>query len=158
MGEAVRAETLLELPALGYPATTEVARVVAANALVSVDGNQYSVPPEHVGTEVMVRRRLANPSLEVVSGAGRVVAVHQVAPRGRGRVIRLPEHIRALEQVVLASFTSDRPCATKANRPPSEAALRIASELTGGTAAAGPVIDLSVYQRHIDRQNGQEGA
>lgn len=158
VGDAARVEPLLELPALGYPATTEVTRRVAANALVSVEGNQYSVPPELVGTEVVVRRRLGNPSLEVVSVAGRVVAVHQAAPRGRGRVIRLPEHTRALENVVLASFTSDRPCATKVNRPPSETALRIAAELTDGTAGSGPVIDLSVYQRHIDRQNRKDGS
>ncbi|HZD24423.1 MAG TPA: IS21 family transposase [Acidimicrobiia bacterium] len=157
-GEAARTEALLELPVTAYPATTEETRMVAANALVSVDGNQYSVPPEHVGHEVIVRRRLGNPSLEVVSAGGRVIATHQSAPRGRGRVIRLPEHTRALENVVLAAFNTDRPCDTKVNRPPSEAALRIAAEITGGTRGSGPVIDLSVYQQHIDRQNGGEGA
>lgn len=158
VGEAARTEPLLELPTMAYPTTTAETRIVAANALVSVDGNQYSVPPEHVGTEVIVRRRLGTPSLEVVSVAGRVVATHQAAPRGRGRVIRLPEHTKALENVVLAAFTTDRPCATKANRPPSEAALRIAAEITARTRGAGPVIDLSVYQRHIDRQNRKDGA
>jgi hypothetical protein len=39
------------------------------------------------------------------------------------------------------------------NRPPSTAALRIASEI-GGTDPAGPVIDLSVYQRFVDRNDG----
>lgn len=61
----------------------------------------------------------------------------------------VPEHTRALENVVLATFNTDRPCDTKVNRPPSEAALRIAAELTGGTTGVGPVIDLAVYQRHI---------
>lgn len=158
VGEAAAAERLLGLPAVAFPATTIETRIVAANALVSVDGNQYSVPPEHVGTQVSVRRRLGTPSLEVVSGGGRVIATHQAAPRGRGRVIRLPEHTKALENVVLAAFSSDRPCATKANRPPSEAALRIAAEITGETRDAGPVIDLSVYQRHIDQQNRKDGA
>lgn len=158
---AASTESLLELPVSPFPAVTEETRVVAANALVSVDGNQYSVPPELVGHEVIVRRRLGNPMLEVVSAGGRVIATHHTAPRGRGRVIRLPEHTRALENVVLASFTSDRPCNTKANRPPSETARRIAAGITGGaigfrTAGSGPVIDLSVYQRHIDAQNRGE--
>jgi transposase len=157
VGEAARNEPLLTLPATAYPAVSAETRMVAANALVSVDGNQYSVPPEHVGTEVTVRRRLGNPSLEVVSASGRVIATHQMAPRGRGRVIRLPEHTRALEHLVLASFSSDRPCPTKVNRPPSDAALRIAREITGDvtTAVHGPVIDLAVYQRHIDTQQAQ---
>lgn len=162
VGEMAETEALLELPDLPYPATSEETRMVAANALVAVDGNRYSVPPEHVGSQVMIRRRLGNPSLEVVSAVGRVVATHQMAPRGRGRVMRLPEHTQALENVVLASFTTDRPCDTKANRPPSETALRIAAEIYGGadatTAGTGPVVDLEVYQRHIDAQNRREGA
>lgn len=155
VGQLADAERLLDLPAIPFPAVTEDTRVVAANALVAVDGNRYSVPPEFVGTEVTVRRRLGNPMLEVVSRAGRVIATHQTAPRGRGRVVRLPEHTRALENVVLASFTTERPCRSKVNRPPSEAALRIAAEITGDTHKSGPVIDLTVYQRHIDTQHGR---
>jgi hypothetical protein len=56
--------------------------------------------------------------------------------------------------VVLAAFTTDRPCPKKPNRPPTAAALTIASEITGTDSGAGPVIDLSVYQRHIDRNGG----
>jgi hypothetical protein len=147
----------LELPATPFPAVTEQTRVVAPNALVSVEGNRYSVPPEHVGTEVIVRRRVGNPVLEVLSGVGRVIATHQTAPRGKGRVTRLAEHTRALENVVLGAFTTERPCSSKLNRPPSEAALRIAAEITGDATMSGPVIDLSVYQRHIDTHHG-EGA
>jgi len=156
VGEAAAGERLLALPAVPFPATTEDSRIVAANALVAVDGNRYSVPPEHVGSEVIVRRRLGNPTLEVVSAGGRVIATHQSVPRGRGRVVRLPEHTRALENVVLAAFNTDRPCVSKVNRPPSEAALRIAAEITGDTRGSHPVIDLSVYQRHIDAQNRKD--
>ena len=156
VAEMADAERLLELPALPFPAVTEEARIVAANALVAVDGNRYSVPPEHVGTEVTVRRRLGDPSLEVIYAGGRVIATHHIAPRGRGRVVRLPEHTRALENVVLASFTVDRPCPSKPNRPPTQAALAIAAEITGGGGGAGPVIDLSVYQCHIDAQSQRE--
>ena len=158
VGIAAETEPLLALPAMAYPATTIETRMVAANALVAVDGNRYSVPPEHVGSEVLVRRRLGNPTLEVVSAAGRVITTHQTAPRGKGRVVRLPEHTRALENVVLAAFNTDRPCVSKVNRPPTEAALRIAAEITGGTRGSGPVIDLSVYQRHIDAHHGKDGA
>jgi transposase len=156
VAEMAAAEPLLTLPAMPFPAVTEEVRLVAANALVAVDGNRYSVPPEHVGTEVTVRRRLGNPTMDVVSAAGRLIATHQTAPRGQGRVVRLPEHTKALENVVLAAFTTDRPCKTKENRPPSQAALAIAQEIYDGAVGAGPVIDLAVYQRHIDSQNQRE--
>jgi transposase len=157
VGALADTEPLLELPAAAYPSTWEDPRVVAANALVSVDGNRYSVPPGLVGTEVIVRRRLGDLQLQVVSPTGRVIATHRIAPRGQGRVVRLPEHTAALENVVLAAFTTDRPCKTKVNRPPSAAALWIATEITGpGAGGSGPVIDLSVYQRHIDAQNRGE--
>jgi len=82
------------------------------------------------------------------------VATHQVAPRGVGRIVRLPQHTAALENVVLAAFTTDRPCPTKVNRPPSGPARAIAAGITGNDDGASPVIDLSVYQRHIDRNDG----
>jgi hypothetical protein len=82
------------------------------------------------------------------------VATHWSAPRGVGRIVRLAEHTAALENVVLAAFTTDRPCPTKVNRPPSGAAVAIAAEIGGGDDLAGPVIDLSVYQRFVDRSNG----
>jgi len=154
VGELGDTEPLLALPAVAYPATTEVTRIVAANALVSVDGNRYSVPPALVGIEVKARRRLGSGELVVVSPAGTIVAAHRTAPRGTGRVVRLPEHTAALENVVLAAFTTDRPCPTKQNRPPSPAAAAIAAGITGGDTGAAPVIDLSVYQRHIDQIDG----
>jgi hypothetical protein len=154
VAELGNSEPLLALPELAYPATTEVTRVVAHNALVSVDGNQYSVPPALVGVEVKVRRRLGSDELVVVSPAGTPVATHRTAPRGVGRILRLPEHTAALENVVLAAFTTDRPCPTKVNRPPSGAAVAIAAEIGGGGDPAGPVIDLSVYQRFVDRSDG----
>ena len=154
VGELGDTEPLLALPALAYPATTDVARIVAANALVSVDGNRYSVPPALVGVEVKVRRRLGSDELQVISPAGTVVASHRVAPRGQGRIVRLPQHTAALENVVLAAFTSARPCPTKPNRPPSGPAKAIAAGLGGADGGASPVIDLSVYQRHIDERDG----
>ena len=67
-------------------------------------------------------------------------------------MVRLPEHTAALERVVLAAFTTAEPCKPKPNRPPSAKALAIAGDI-GGHQTTEPVIDLGVYQRHIDRQN-----
>ena len=112
------------------------------------------MPPGLVGTEVEVRQRLGSGALVIVSGAGSIVATHQTAPRGVGRLVRLPQHTRALEKVVLAAFTTDRPCPKKPNRPPTPAALTIANEITGDNSRAAPVIDLGTYQRFIDNQGG----
>lgn len=149
VGELADGEALLALPDQPYPATVEVVRKVAANALVSLWGNRYSVPPGLVGEEVIVRWRLGTETLDVVSGAGTVVAQHRLAPRGSGRTSRDPEHAAALENVVLGAFTTDRPCRRKVNRPPSDAALALAAELLGD-AASDPVVDLAVYQRLVD--------
>lgn len=150
-------EPLLGLPPLPYPAEITLSRQVAANGLVSVWGNQYSVPPGVIGREVTVRHRVGTDSIDIVAAAGAQVASHRLAPRGANRTVRLPEHTRALENVVLASFSTDRPCATKVNRPPSQAALRIAAEITGGSdAGSDPVIDLSVYQRFVDGEEGEQ--
>jgi hypothetical protein len=154
VGELGDSEPLLVLPAVAYPAEGTMTRIVAANALVSVDGNRYSVPPALVGVDVIVRRRLGSDELMIISPAGTVVATHRTAPRGVGRIVRLPQHTAALENVVLASFTTDRPCPTKQNRPPSGPARAIAAGITGADDGASPVIDLGVYQRHIDRSNG----
>jgi transposase len=154
VGELGAAEPLLELPLVPYPAESTMTRIVAQNALISVDGNRYSVPPALVGTEVEVRQRLGSDVLIIVSAAGSIVATHRAAPRGVGRLVRLPQHTRALEKVVLAAFTTDRPCPKKPNRPPTAAALTIGNEITGGNSGAAPVIDLSTYQRFIDNQGG----
>ena len=148
VGELADTEPL----AVPYPAEGTLVRKVAANGLVSVRGNRYSVPTGVIGTEVTVRWRLGDPTIDVVSASGRLVATHRKVPRGQGRVVRLPQHTEALERVVLASFTTARPCKPKPNRPPSAAALAIAADI-GGTVRPEPVIDLGIYQRHIDQQN-----
>ena len=154
VGELADAEPLLKIPSVPYPAEGTLVRRVAANGLVSVRGNRYSVPPGVVGTQVSVRWRLGDPTIDVVSASGRLVATHRKVPRGQGRVVRLPEHTEALEKVVLASFTTDRPCKPKPNRPPMSAAARaIAADIGGSVSHSQPVIDLGIYQRHIDRQN-----
>ena len=153
VGELADREPLLDLPAVPYPAEGTMVRKVAANGLVSVWGNQYSVPPSVIGTQVSIRWRLSDPSFDVVSASGRLIATHRKVPRGQARMVRLPEHTAALEKVVLASFTTAGPCKPKPNRPPSQAALAIAADVAGSAEYSDPVIDLAVYQTHIDRQN-----
>ena len=153
VGELAATEPLLDLPGLPYPAEGTTVRKVAANGLVAVWGNQYSVPPSEIGTRVSISWRLGDSSFDVVSASGRLVATHRKVPRGLGRMVRLPEHTAALEKVVLASFSTAGPCKPKPNRPPSQAALAIAAEIGGRAEPGDPVIDLAVYQTHIDRQN-----
>ena len=148
VAEAAACEPLLALPAAGFPVTIELERVVAANALVSIWGNRYSVPPGLVGANVQVRHRHGTDTIDLVA-SGRVVCTHRLAPPGAHRTSRLPEHTAALENVVLAEFNTDKPCARKPNLPPSAAALAIAAGL-GAEAAADPVVDLDVYRRLVE--------
>ncbi|MCQ3805658.1 MAG: IS21 family transposase, partial [Acidimicrobiia bacterium] len=152
VGELADSESLLELPPVAYPAEGALERKVAANGLVSVWGNRYSVPPGVIDTQVTVRWRLGDPTISIFSAGGRLVATHQKVSRGLGRTVRLPEHTAALENVVLAAFTTKRPCKPKPNRPPTAAALAIAASIRGETLATEPVIDLGVYQRHVEAQ------
>ncbi len=144
VGALADAEPLCALPDIPFPAEVTEVRTVAANALISLWGNRYSVPPGLVGGHVQIRWRLGAETIGV-SAAGVIVATHRLAPRGAQRTVRLPEHTKALENVVLGAFSSDRPCKKKVNRPPSNAALAIAAELLGDHGAD-PVIDLDIYR------------
>lgn len=153
VGELADTEPLLALPEAPYPVEVVEVRTVAANALVSLWGNRYSVPPGVVGSHVQIRWRLGT-DVFTVHAHGQLVATHQLAPRGAQRTVRLPEHTTALANVVLGAFSTDRPCKRKVNRPPSDTALALAVELLGDRGAD-PVIDLDVYRRLID---GEETA
>lgn len=148
VGQVAARERLLSLPALPYPATIEVERVVSAACLVSYEGNRYSVPPGLHGQRVRVRRRLGSCEIELVSHAGSVVACHRLAPAGAGALRRHDEHRVALEQVIHNSLTSARPCRRKANRPPGEAALKAAAVLAGEQREV--VVSLEAYARYAE--------
>jgi transposase len=152
VGELADNEPLLPLPDAPYPATVMVVRTVAANALVSLWGNRYSVPPGLAGSHVQCRWRLGTDTVDLVA-SGRVAVTHVLAPRGAQRTVRLPEHTAALENVVLARFNTDQPCRRKVNRPPSDTALALAAELLG-ERGADPVIDLDVYRRFTEGEAG----
>ena len=114
VGELADAEPLLPLPAMPYPAEGTLVRQVAANGLVSVWGNRYSVPPSVIGTQVTVRWRLGDPTMMWSPPLGGWSLRIANVPRGQGRVVRLPQHTEALERVVLGAFTTARAPQTKA--------------------------------------------
>jgi transposase len=146
---ALAAEEALRAPPLvAFPAEFDVTRTVTPQALVSLRGNYYSVPPGLGGASVQVRHRLGADTLRIVTAGGATVAVHHRAPDGAGRMIRDDGHVAALEKAALGAFSTDRPCTHKTRRPPSAAALAEAARLRGLPAtgpAAHVVIDLSAY-------------
>jgi transposase len=147
VGELAETERLRPLPLDPFPVAVEATRVVTANCLVAFRGNHYSVPPGLVGQSVVVRHRLGTLELTIHSPAGVLLAGHRLAPPGAGRTLRLPTHAAALEQVVLAAFTTKRPCQRKANRPPGPEALRAAHQLRllADPTAGEVTVDLDRY-------------
>jgi transposase len=141
VGELADAEVLMGLPAVPYPATVEVARVVDERASVAFRGNRYSVNPGIGGVEVRLRHRLGTATVDIISPAGVVLVSHRLAPPGAGSMVRTPEHRAALEAVVLSQFSTARPCDRKANRPPGAAALVERAKLLG-PAGVEPHVDL----------------
>ena len=129
VAQRAAAEQLLPLPPVAYPAELQAGRVVSASALASFEGNRYSVPPALAGQTVTVRARLGEPTIRVVSAAGVLVATHRRLPAGAAQIVRTSLHRSALEQDVLAAFTTRPPCARKPNRPPSVQALTLAVAL-----------------------------
>jgi hypothetical protein len=136
-------ENLMGLPATAFPAVLEAQRIVSRTALVSFEGNRYSVPPGLVGQAVTVRARLGELHLEIISPANRRIA--RRAPAGAGQVLQTPEHALLLEAAVLDAFTTAKPCRRKANRPPGDLALVEAARLRDQTR--GVVVDLDQYAR-----------
>jgi len=136
-------EVLAGLPGSAFPAQLEVSRVVSRTAMVSFEGNRYSVPPGLVAQTVTVRARLGELQLEIISPAGRRIARHRRAPAGAGQILQSAEHARLLEAAVFDAFTTEKPCRRKQNRPPGQAAAAEAARLTG--QEQGVLIDLEQY-------------
>lgn len=141
VGALADSEALMVLPAVPFPVTVQVRRVVDERATVAFRGNRYSLNPGMGGIEVTVRHRVGTNVLDVVSAAGTVLVTHDMAPPGAGAVVRTSEHRAALEAVVLAQFSTARPCDRKANRPPGAVALVERARLLG-PAGAEPTVDL----------------
>jgi len=147
-GSTVRAlaeaEPLMALPAMPYPATTEVAAPVAVDATVAYGGNRYSVPHGLAGATLTLRHRLGRDDLAIVAPSGMLVAVHELRPAGAGALVRDEEHRAGLEAAVLAAFSSARPCERKGHHPPGPEARAAAAVLTG-VEAREVVVDLARY-------------
>ena len=146
VGELAAAESLLVLPELPFGAEYREQRVVSRDALVSFEGNRYSVAPGRAGATVEVRARLGELHLEIYTLTGHRIARHRRALSGAGQTIRSEEHVRALEQAVLSQFTTRKACPRKPNRPPGEQAQAEAARLRG-EQAGGVVVDLENYAR-----------
>jgi transposase len=142
VGALADAEVLMALPPVPFPATVEVIRVVDDRASVAFRGNRYSLNPGMSGVEVTLRHRLGTATVEVFGPTGRLLIAHRLAAPGAGSMVRTVEHRAALEAVVLAQFTTARPCDRKANRPPGAAALAERARLMGPDGAE-PTVDLA---------------
>lgn len=147
VGDLATLERLDTLPAAPYPATVEVTRRTGPSALVSFEGNRYSLPPGLVGADVRVRHRLGSARIEIVSASGAVLARHGRETPGMGRIVRDHQHHTALEHQVLSAFTTDPPCNRKVNRPPTGAARDEAAKLLDHHHDEDVVVDLADYQR-----------
>ena len=123
----------MALPPVPYPATIEVCRLVDDKASVAFRGNRYSVPPGLGGTELTLRHRLGTGSLEVFAPSGIELVSHRLARPGAGQTVRTEAHRAALVAVVLAQFSTKRPCDRKANKPPGEAAQAERARLARGS-------------------------
>ena len=130
VGALAQAEGLRPVPAR-YPAVLEVSRTISNQARISFRGNVYSVPPGHTSRRVLVRHRLGDTAVEVVTDTGVVLARHRRAADGAGAVVCAPEHVAALEKVVLANFADRPPCRRKHRRPPTMEALAEAHRIRG---------------------------
>src|SRR4051812_6625810 len=67
VSELAAQENLLGVPTAAFPAQLAVERLVGRSALVSFEGNRYSVAPDLVGQTVTVTARLGELHLEILS-------------------------------------------------------------------------------------------
>jgi hypothetical protein len=74
-----------------------------------------------------------------------LVATHRRLPAGAGQIVRTGADQAALEQAVLAAFTTRPACARKPNRPPSAEALTLAAALTPDALAEPQLPTLETY-------------
>ena len=145
VGQLGAAEPLRSLPALAFPAEIVVDRVCSRSALVRFETNHYSVPPGYASQPLMIRARVGEPQLRIVTATGIRVATHRRAPAGAGQTIRTSEHAGQLERAVLTAFTTQITCRRKTNRPPGDGALAELAKLHGHAETATPVVSLSDY-------------
>jgi len=155
VAELAATEPLMALPAACYPATLQTSVTVDDNSSVAFRGNRYSVAPGLRGSELVLRHRLGSATLEIASASGLLLATHNLAPDGFGKVVRSLEHKNALEAVVLDSFTTAKPCERKGNCPPGPDA-RAEAELLLASLGPEVKVDLGAYARLVEGMAGNE--
>ena len=79
---------LLPLPAHAYDTARVVYRVCSIDGFVAIDGNRYAVPYDHVTDIVPVR--VTQKEVFVYAADLKLVAKHELAPRGAGHDIAPP--------------------------------------------------------------------
>jgi len=148
VGELGAAEPLQALPVLAFPAEIVVDRVCSRSALVLFETNKYSVPPGYASQPLVLRARVGEPHLRIVTATAIKVATHRRAPNGAEQTIRTSEHAVQLERAVLDAFTTQTACRRKVNRPPGNGALAELSKLhSHAPAQVAPVVSLSDYAK-----------
>jgi hypothetical protein len=147
------AERLRPTPPLPFPATITVERRVTANGRVAYRGNFYSVPPELAYSAVTVTARLGEPTVDIATSDGIVIARHRLAGDGVGAVIANHTHVTALNTAALAAFSDAPPHRSKARIPPGVAARAAAERLTRTDRADTAVVDLAPYARAANGRN-----
>lgn len=115
---------LLELPADHFPAEERVEVRVGKTPYVRFDGNDYSVPPEHVRCELTVLATVHN--LRICSGHQRL-AEHSRS-YGKGRQIEDPAHVEALLEIKHGARRQRETGRLQASAPHCEAFLRRAAD------------------------------
>lgn len=149
VAEIAAGEHLLALPEQPYPALIEVGRKVGESSLVAWRGNRYSIMTGLEGAGVLVRHRLGDGHLEIVSPLGVVLARHHREPDGAGAIRRLEEHRVAQEAAVLAAFGSGRRCQHKVRRPLSAEAVAEAEQLRPPLCRE-VTVDLAAYAALVE--------
>jgi hypothetical protein len=148
VGEVGAAEPLRALPALAFPAEIVVDRVCSRSALVLFETNKYSVPPGYAGQPLVLRARVGEPHLQILTTTAIKIATHRRAPTGAQQTIRSTEHAVQLERAVLDAFTTQTTCRSKINRPPGDGALAELAKLHGQPPGkVTPVASLSDYAK-----------
>lgn len=147
VGALGAAEPLRALPVLAFPAEIVVDRVCSRSALVLFETNKYSVPPGYARQPLVLRARVGEPHLRIVTTTGIKVATHRRAPAGAEQTVRSTEHAVQLERAVLDAFTTQTACRSKINRPPGDGALAELAKLHGHHGQVAPVVSLSDYAK-----------
>lgn len=148
-------ERLRPMPPVPFPATLSVERRVSANCRVSFRGNFYSVPPELAHTAVTVTARLGEPTIDIATVGGIVIARHHLAADGCGVTVADHGHVTALNTAALAAFSDAAPHRSKQRIPPGAAARAAAEHLAGVNPppSTGEVIDLAAYVQAANGRN-----